>query len=343
MKRVIHHLQGIFQSGIGLVGGLLTAVILTAGCGRSDPPTTTGGSDLFPITVQLDWVPEPEHGALYTALALGYFEAEGLAVTLTPGGANAPVPQLVASGRAQVGQYDSTNSYLAMQEGLPLVNIGVVFQHDPSALLFKADLPIRGFADLQGRVVKARPDWAFLPYVKKKYGVDFSLLPQDFGLQELLARPGLIQQGYYTAEPYYAEQQGVSLRYLHVWEAGYDNVNTLITSRSFLEDHRDRLAALLRAYVRGYREYMEGDPGPAHRLILQANPNATADFLEWSRRMIAEGNLAKGDPARGGAGQYGKISPARVAGQIRQLEELGILRPGAVRPEQAFAVDLLEP
>ena len=35
---------------------------------------------LFKLTVQLDWVPEPEHGGFYQAQALGFFKAEGLDV-----------------------------------------------------------------------------------------------------------------------------------------------------------------------------------------------------------------------------------------------------------------------
>src|SRR5688500_13487168 len=41
------------------------------------------------ITVQLDWVAEPEHGGFYQAEARGYFRAEGLDVTLIPGGPGA--------------------------------------------------------------------------------------------------------------------------------------------------------------------------------------------------------------------------------------------------------------
>ena len=41
---------------------------------------------LAKVTVQLDWVAEPEHGGLYQALARGFFRDEGLDVILLPGG-----------------------------------------------------------------------------------------------------------------------------------------------------------------------------------------------------------------------------------------------------------------
>ena len=45
----------------------------------------------FKLTVQLDWVAEPEHGGFYQAQAKGYFRDEGLDVTLIPGGPGAHV------------------------------------------------------------------------------------------------------------------------------------------------------------------------------------------------------------------------------------------------------------
>src|SRR5690242_20603093 len=75
----------------------------------------------FKITVQLDWIPEPEHGGLYQAQARGFFRDEGLDVTLIPGGPNAFVMPSVATGKADIGQADSTNTLLQQAEGLPVV------------------------------------------------------------------------------------------------------------------------------------------------------------------------------------------------------------------------------
>ena len=54
------------------------------------------------ITVQLDWVAEPEHGGFYQAEARGFFREEGLDVTLIPGGPGAHVMPSVATGKAEV-------------------------------------------------------------------------------------------------------------------------------------------------------------------------------------------------------------------------------------------------
>ena len=66
------------------------------------------------LTVQLDWIAEPEHGGIYQALARGYFRAEGLHVTVVQGGPNAFVTPMVATGQtAIVGGFPITLTWTA--------------------------------------------------------------------------------------------------------------------------------------------------------------------------------------------------------------------------------------
>jgi len=324
---------------------LLMAILALAGAGcggegQMDAPGVDG-STLFPVVVQLDWVAEPEHGAFYTAEALGYFTAEGLDVELVQGGANANVLEQVATNRANFGQWDSTNAMIAIQEGLPIINIAAVFQHDPSVLMLHESNPVDGFADLDGKLIKARPEWAFLPYLKRTYGIDFRIVPQDFGLELLVADKTMIQQGYFIAEPFHASKQGARLKWLHVWDAGYDNCNTLIANRTFIDEHPEKTRAFLRAYYRGYKKYMEDDPGPAHRLMMEVNKQVTPAFLAWSRLMIREQKLGRGDPERGGPGDYLVLSRERMAAQIEMLEQLDILEPGKLSVDDVMTDEFL--
>src|SRR3954471_2179943 len=80
---------------------------------------TAADKPLAKITVQLDWVAEPEHGGLYQAQARGFFRDEGLDVTLIPGGPGAQVLPSVATGRADIAQNESTGTLLAQTEGVP--------------------------------------------------------------------------------------------------------------------------------------------------------------------------------------------------------------------------------
>lgn len=296
----------------------------------------------FKMTVQLDWIPEPEHGGLYQALARGFFRDEGLDVELLPGGPNAFVMPKVATGQVDIGQADSTNTLLQQAEGLPVVQFAAVFQDDPSGILVSAGSSVRRFQDLQGKTIIARPEWAFLKYLRTKYALNFNVVPQNFSVAAFLGEKEALQQGYFIAEPYHITHAGGKMpRFLSTWDAGFRAYAVLVTSRRFAREHPNELRAFMRAYIRGWNDYLTGDPAPADAALKTANPHNTDDFLAFSRRMIIDQKLVTGrdaDPSRHGVGV---LDPARYATQIRQLEELGILARGKITADDAITTAFL--
>ena len=306
------------------------------------PLTALSAGQLFKLTVQLDWIAEPEHGGFYQAQARGFFRDEGLDVTIIPGGPNAFVMPKIATGQADIGQADSTNTLLQIAQGVPLLQFGAVFQDDPSGLLVSASSSVRRFQDLQGKTIIARPEWAFLAYLRKKYNLDFNVVPQNFSVAAFLGGREAIQQGYFIAEPYHIVHAGGRMpRFLSTWDAGFRAYAVLITSRKFAREHPAELRAFMRAYVRGWRDYLEGDPTPANEAMKKANPHNTDDFMAFERKMIIEQKLVTGRGPDGGPAQIGRLDPARFAEQIRQLEDLGILKKGRVTVDQAMTTRFL--
>jgi NitT/TauT family transport system substrate-binding protein len=296
----------------------------------------------FKLVVQLDWVAEPEHGGFYQAEARGFFREEGLDVTLIPGGPGAHVMPSVATGKAHIGQADSTNTLLQQAEGLPVVQFAAVFQDDPSGILVHADSPVRTFKDLNGRTVIARPEWAFLQYLKKRYDVEFNIIPQNFSVTAFLSNRDALQQGYFIAEPHHIVKAGGKMpRFLSTWDAGFRAYAVLVTNRRFARENPEPLRAFLRAYIRGWRDYLEGDPAAAHAAMKKANPTNTDEFMMFSRGKILDEKLVTGRDADGGPLKIGRLDPARFATQISQMEELGILKKGKVTAASAITTELL--
>jgi NitT/TauT family transport system substrate-binding protein len=311
------------------------------GCSRQPAAQAPGADKPFKITVQLDWVAEPEHGGLYEAQAKGYFRDAGLDVDLVQGGPNGFVMQKVATGKADIGQSDSTNTLIAISQGLPLVHIGAVFQNDPSVLMLHADNPVRTFEELDGKVIMARPEWAFLPYLKNKYHINFSIIPQNFSVANFIANPNFIQQGYYTAEPYYIVKGGAKYpRFLYAWDAGFDAYTSLFANRDWAARNAPRVRAFMAAYIHGWKDYLEGDPSPANALMKRENPNNSDEFLAFCRKMIISEKLVVGRHSTDDS-QIGRISADRFGIQIRQLEELGILPKGHLTVGQVMTTDYL--
>lgn len=307
---------------------LCLACVLIAGYGCSQRDAT-GHDDREKVVVQLDWMPEPEHGGLYQAQAKGYFAEAGLEVEILPGGANAAVIEMVATGKADVGQSASTQVITAAGRGLPLKNIASVFHQLPTALMLHADNPISRFEELDGKTIMGRPEALYLVYIQDKYDIEVNVIPQSFGLGMLIRDPEFIQEGFYIAEPYFVEKEGIKLKFLRLWEAGYEVYAVLFANENFLQKRPQVARRFLDAYLRGWKDYLEGDPSPAHAAIKEARGDNVSDaFLDYSRNMILQENLAQGNPARGES--YGILQRERLAGEIKMLEKLDVIEPGQV-------------
>ncbi len=325
-----------------MLAGMLVFATLWSGCAKNQPTDGAAGESgkkLFPIRVQLDWFPEPEHGGLYQALAKGYFADEGLDVTLLSGGSNVLVTQFVGAGQAEIGQSATTQVIQAVEGGLPVINIASIFHRMPTGLMMRAENPITDFKQLDGKTIMARPEAVYIPYLKKKYGINFTVIPQDYSPAHLLTEANYIQEGFFIAEPYNLEKKGVKIKWLPLWDSGYEPALTLFANTKFAADHPEQLKAFLRAFVRGWRDYLEGDPAAGNALIKKNNPNADDDFFKFERDQIAKFNLVRGDPAQGE--DYGTLNLAKIKNEISIMEDLGMLKPGSVTLEKAATVEYL--
>ncbi|MEI6598272.1 MAG: ABC transporter substrate-binding protein [bacterium] len=293
-------------------------------------------SGLQKVTVQLDWFPEPEHGGLYQALAKGWFREAGLDVVLISGGGNVKVTQVVATSRADIGQSATTQIIQARASGVPVTNVAAVFQRMPLCLMVHEASDIKSYRDLAGRTIIARPEAAWIPFLKAKLGKDFSIRPQTFGQGDFLHDPAAIQEGFFTAEPYFLAKAGAKVRYLPLYDFGYSSAATLFTTDEWVRNNTKTLSTFLSVYVRGWEDYLTNDPAPAHALMKVDNPKLDDDFLQWCRTQMINAKIAA-DPSRGE--KYGVLSRLQVEAELRSLEDTQVIPRGKVSPPQIATGD----
>lgn len=275
------------------------------------------------VVLQTDWFPQAEHGGFYQALAKGFYREAGLDVVILSGGPGAAIKVSVAKGDADFGMYRSDDVIMAASRGLPLIMVGAVLQHDPEALLVHEESPVKTLADLDGHRVIAPVSMTWIPYVQKKYGIKFDLTPVNYSLAVFLADKDAIQQCIVTSEPYFVAQHGVRFRTLPLADPGYDPYHTLMCRRELVRTSPGVVRAFLAASIRGWHDYLEGDPAPANALIRQRNPEMSAGQLAYSRGELIARKLVAGDPAKGEG--IGRILVARIQSQIEVLTSLKIL------------------
>jgi NitT/TauT family transport system substrate-binding protein len=309
---------------IGLLNSALACLVLLGGC-RPEPGTRQleSPSDLYPIVLQTDWFPQAEHGGFYQADARGFYAEEGLEVEILPGGPGALIKHKITQGQAHFAINRSDDVLVAVDRGLPLIMVFAVMQRDPQALMMHPSHAVSGFRELDGRTVIATPGLNWITFVERQYSIRLNIQPHTYSLTRFLKDETLVQQCFVTNEPYYVRQHGVDPVVLMIADSGYEPYHVVFANREFAREAPDRVAAFARASLRGWVDYLEGDPAPANTAIMARNPNMTPDFLEFSRRTLIERSLVTGNPSKGDA--LGRIDPVRLQTEIDRLREFGMI------------------
>jgi NitT/TauT family transport system substrate-binding protein len=304
-------------AGLGLALGL-------GACRRSVMPSPGGAqASLVHVVLQTDWYAETEHGGFYEALAKGYYRDAGLDVEIRQGSPMTHPDQMVGTGQADIAIGRSEYVLIDAARGIPLVMVGAMMEHDPQAIMVHHESGIRALKDLDGRTIMAVPGSPFIPIMEHNLHIKVGIIPSDFGMNRFMADPNFVQQCFLTNEPFYVRLHGANVDVLPVSDCGFDPYRVWFVNRDFLARHPDVVRAFGAATVRGWREYVTGDPAPADARIAALNPKMDPAFMAYSRKAMQSYRLVEGDPRAGET--LGRITAARLATQIRQLTEIGLL------------------
>ncbi len=244
---------------VALLAALLVALLV--GCSKQEePPAPTPGEPAkVPLTLALNWVPEPEFGGFYAGKQGGAYAKEGIELTIQGGGAGVPVVQMVATGKVDFGIAGADEVLSARARGADVVALYAVFQKSPQGIMAHASRGAKSLADVfASGTLAIEPGLPYAAFLKKKYGFDkLKVVPYDGGVARFLADPEFAQQCFVTSEPIAAKKQGGDPQVFLVADEGFDPyLAVVIARRAFVTEKKD-LARALRA---GHAGRLEGLP-----------------------------------------------------------------------------------
>jgi NitT/TauT family transport system substrate-binding protein len=311
------------MSRLSTLGGALLLGLLAGGCAAKDPVSADGRPPLTKIILQTDWYAQAEHGGYYQAMLKGYYREAGLDVTIQQAGPMVPIGQKLATGMVQfmIGRSDETIAQISRD--IPVVIVAAHMEHDLQALMLHAESPVNSFADLQGHSVMTIPGSAWVSFMKQTYHVNFSVIPLDYGMARFLADPTFIQQCFLTNEPYYVGLHGSPAKVLLFSDGGYDFYRVVSGNADWVKKHPAATRAFVQASIRGWDDYLNGDPTLANQEIMRENPQMEPAFITYAIAAMKKYHLVTGDPAKGD--RNGLVTRARIQRQIDILQSIGLL------------------
>jgi len=214
------------------------------------------------LSLALDWYPNSNHAGIYSAIDEGFFDEEGIKLSVyTPSDPTAIISS-VASGRDDFGLSYHPDILQAQSAGLEIVSVLSISQHPLNSIMTLKKSSIKNPSDLRGKVVGypgIPSNKAMLETVLSSQNIninDVETVDVGFELVKALVSGSVdaIIGAYWTHESIVMELQGYEIEIMRLEEWGVPDYYELIliTNKSFLEENKSEVEKVVNSFKKGY-------------------------------------------------------------------------------------------
>jgi ABC-type nitrate/sulfonate/bicarbonate transport system substrate-binding protein len=281
----------------GLILTLLFMSLLFTACNGEGTIETPGEMRKVKVTLMLDWVPNTNHTGIFVAQEKGYFQENGLEVEIIQPG-EVYAEQAVSGGAADFGVSFQEQLTLARADGVPIVSIAAIIQHNTSGFASRADLGIESPSDWEGLRYGSYGNPFEEPTLRVLMECDGGHFDQleivDTGFADPLALLDEEQIDlawiFYAWQGTQAELEGIDLDIVMMkdWFDCIPDYYTpvFIASEQTIQEHPEVVRAFLDAISRGYTFAIDY-PDEAASILLNAVPELDEELVRNSQAWLS--------------------------------------------------------
>ena len=298
----------------------LAMLTMLAACSQAGSTTGEGGSALAPVTLCLEWTPNTNHTGIYVALEKGYFEEQGLDVTVVQPPANGATA-MCAAGQTQFaisGGQDSLSNALTLETPLEVTAVAALLQHNTSGILSRAGEGLDSPKGLEGHTYstwQSPVEQAMIQNVMEADGGDYGLLhliPNNITDEAAALAAGHTDAiwVYYGWGMINAQHTQVAADFFFFKDFNPEldyYTPLLIANNQYLAQQPEQAKAMLAALAKGYEYAAEHPEDAAEILVAGDTTGALAgqlDFVTKSQQWLSAQYIAD-------AQRWGYIDPVR--------------------------------
>jgi ABC-type nitrate/sulfonate/bicarbonate transport system substrate-binding protein len=270
---------------LAAVMAVLLVAVAAAGCGGEKPLTK--------VTLQLNWLHEAEFAGYYSAQAKGFYEAQGLDVTIVEGGPGAPALERVISGEVEFAVTSFGEQRDLIEAGKPSVAVMAAFQIPPSTIFTLKTSNLRDPRDLVTRKVGYTTDYwrGILEETLTAAGVDpaeVTMIKVEVNdLEKLYDGTVDAWLGYAQDEPIRATISGHPVNNIFPADFGVGGYEGLvIATQSTIDASPEMVRAFVVASEEGWRYAIE-NPDEAAEILTSWAKGTSVDFQKLAVRAVA--------------------------------------------------------
>ncbi len=245
--------------------------------------------------LSLDWVPNTNHTGFYVALDKGWYAEEGIDLEIQIPSDPAAALKQVAAGNTEFGVSFQEEVTVSRSNGLPVVSIAAILQHNTSAFAALASSGIQSAADFEGKTYASYALPIERPILEGLMGcagadagtvefvdVGFDAFPALLAGQVDLA---WIYEGWDGIQ---AQIKGVELATVPLYGSCLPDYYTpvIIAGESTIAEQSDLVRRFLAATSRGY-VYAAEHPDEAAEILLKYSPESDPDLVRASQTWLS--------------------------------------------------------
>ncbi len=329
---------------------LLAAVLVNCAAPAPTPtPLPTAGPTLAPTAtakptravLSLDWVPNTNHTGFYVALEKGWYTEEGIALEIQIPSDPAAALKQVAFGNTEFGVSFQEEVTIARSNGIPVVSLAAIIQHNTSAFASLAETGIQRAKDVDGKRYASYG----LPIERPILGQLMACDGGDIDTVEFIdvgfeAFPALIGKRVDLAwifmawDGVQAEIMGVELNTLPLYGSCVPDYYTpvIIAGETTIKNKPELIRRFMAATARGYRHAI-AQPEESAEILLRASPETNPELVRRSQAWLSP-------RYQNDAEHWGEQKPEVWRDFADFMFERGLIAT-AVDPSEAFTNDFL--
>lgn len=296
------------------------------------------------LTFLLNWVPQGDHSPYYYAKKLGWYEKDGVDLTIEGGRGSGATIQRVGAGQTPIGIADMTNILQARAQNVNTVGVMAIYANTAFGLYWKKSSGIAGPKDFVGKKIgappadAARPMW---PAIAKAIGiapdsVSWVNITPEAKVASLQAGVIDLTPHFYSVHDVYEKTFGADLGYIGLRQLGVNPYGLVIVANGdYLKSNADTVRRFLRVSQRAFVACLK-TPEPCTQALAEATSQKPEDVLANWRRVET---LVVNDAGRQVA--LGAFDAKRVEGDAGLIESIFNVKVGD--PAAAFSNDFLDP
>lgn len=278
-----------------LCSALLTALLLPTAAFAQAP-----GATPTKIVFSLDFIPLGRHAPWYVALAEGYFQQEGLDVSIIPAQGTAQAIQAVESGTANIGFVDVPSVAIARANGSKLKVVAVNYEKAPYAIFsLSTGANVTQPKQLEGLNLGSGAG-SFTPKIIQGFMAQKGLKPSKLTISNVAppARATTLLSGQIPAIEFFvmakpgleagAKTANAALRTLLLADHGLELYsNGIVATDDYIAQNADVLKRFVRAGLKGWKFALD-NPDKAAADQIKYVPSLKPEVIVAELKVVAD-------------------------------------------------------